>query len=108
MSDISYIFVQSARKGIWADEIIPIEVQGTVISTDDTIRKGTTLDSLSKLKPVFEWGDSRTTAGNASGLGDGGAVCILTTRRNAEESGMPIIGKYVASTFVGTHLYHRV
>lgn len=75
---------------------------------DDTIRKGTTFDSLSKLKPVFEWGDSRTTAGNASGLGDGGAVCILTTRKNAEESGMPILGKYVTSTFVGMCVYCRL
>ena len=50
---------------------------------DDTIRPGVTLESLSKLKPVFDWGERLTTAGNASGVGDGAAICIMTTRENA-------------------------
>ena len=68
---------------------------------DDTVREGVTLESLAKLKPAFEWEDRRTTAGNASGVGDGAALCILTTRQHAHTLGLPIIGKYVASTFVG-------
>lgn len=61
-----------------------------------------TLESLAKLKPVFpDWGNSTTTAGNASGVGDGAAICILTTRSNAEQKGMEVLGKFVASTFVG-------
>ncbi len=87
--------------GTFADEIIPVEIQGKVISVDDTIRKGNTLESLSKLKPAFEWGDRRTTAGNASGVGDGAAICILTQRRFAEAEGMEILGKFVGSAFVG-------
>lgn len=60
------------------------------------------MESLAKLKPVFpDWGNSTTTAGNASGIGDGAAICILTTRSNAERNGMEILGKWVASTFVG-------
>ena len=60
-----------------------------------------TLESLAGLKPAFEWGDKRSTAGNSAGVGDGAAICILTTRERAEAEGFDILGKYLASTFVG-------
>lgn len=92
----------ASDKGIFAEEILPIEVRGTVISVDDTIRRDVTVESLAKLKPVFpDWGVAATTAGNASGVGDGAAICILTTRERAEREGMEILGKWVATTFVG-------
>jgi acetyl-CoA acyltransferase 1 len=94
--------LQSIAAGIFADEILPIEIRGTVISVDDTVRPGVTAASLAALKPVFpDWGVGTTTAGNASGVGDGAALCILTTRRNAEAQGMEILGKWVASAVVG-------
>ncbi|KAJ7925827.1 3-ketoacyl-CoA thiolase [Mycena leptocephala] len=93
---------ESQAKGIFADEIIPIELNGAVVSVDDTIRPGVTAESLSSLKPVFpNWGEASTTAGNASGVGDGAAICILTTRERAEKEGMDILGKWVASSVVG-------
>jgi len=71
---------------------------------DDTIRQGVTLDGLQALKPVFpEWGSASTTAGNASGVGDGAGICILSSRARAEKEGMEIVGKYVASTVVGLY-----
>lgn len=85
---------------------MPVELRGTIISVDDTIRKGTTAEGLSKLKPAFPaWGEASSTGGNSSGLGDGAALCILTTRKRAEKEGMEIIGKYVATSFVGTSPY---
>ena len=61
-----------------------------------------TLEGLSALKPAFpNWGESTTTAGNASGVGDGAALCILTTRAEANRNGLEIIGKYVTSAVVG-------
>jgi len=93
---------QALSKGIFADEILPIEVRGKVVSVDDTIRPGVTLEKLATLKPAFpQWEPSTTTAGNASGIGDGAGICILTTRVNAEKQGMPILGKWVGSTVVG-------
>ncbi|KAF7791823.1 hypothetical protein EIP86_002847 [Pleurotus ostreatoroseus] len=92
---------RASDSGIFAEEIIPIELRGSVVSVDDTIRKGVTAESLSKLKPAFEWGKQSTTAGNASGVGDGAGICILTTRERADAEGWGILGKYVASTFVG-------
>ncbi len=95
------MLLQASESGIFAEEIIPIELHGNVVSVDDTIRKGVTFESLSKLKPAFEWGNQSTTAGNASGVGDGAGICILTTREKAHAEGWEILGKYITSTFVG-------
>jgi len=98
----AYLSHSRASNGIFADEIIPIEIRGRVISKDDTIRPGVTLEGLASLKPVFpNWGESTTTAGNASGVGDGAGLCILTRRSKAEKLGMEIIGRYVTSAVVG-------
>ncbi|KAK0465137.1 3-ketoacyl-CoA thiolase [Desarmillaria tabescens] len=93
---------ESIVKGIFRDEIIPVSIRGNIISTDDTVRPGVTLESLSGLKSVFpNWGEASTTAGNASGVGDGAALCIMTTRANAEQEGMDIVAKWVGSAIVG-------
>ncbi|EJD03926.1 thiolase [Fomitiporia mediterranea MF3/22] len=93
---------EAQKAGIFKDKIIPIEIGGKQIHEDDTIRPGVTAESLAGLKPVFpDWGSGVTTAGNASGIGDGAALCILTTRERAEKEGMEILGKWVASSVVG-------
>lgn len=77
-------------------------LRGQTLSADDTIRPGVTLESLAALKPAFpQWDPSTTTAGNASGIGDGAGLCILTTRARAEREGMDVIGRYVSSVVVG-------
>ncbi|KAJ7254071.1 3-ketoacyl-CoA thiolase [Mycena haematopus] len=93
---------EAQTKGIFADEIIPLELKGTIVSVDDTIRPGVSAQSLASLKPVWpDWGQGTTTAGNASGTGDGAAICILTTRARAEQEGMKVLGKWVSSVVVG-------
>ncbi|TFK57253.1 3-ketoacyl-CoA thiolase [Heliocybe sulcata] len=93
---------KAVAQGIFSEEIIPIELKGAVVSVDDTVRPGVSMESLYKLKPVFpDWGEASTTAGNASGVGDGAALCIMTTRSRAEKQGLPILGKWVTSIVVG-------
>lgn len=93
---------QALKNGILSDEIIPIELRGKTITQDDTIRPGVSRESLASLKPVFaDWGVAATTAGNASGIGDGAGIVILTTRENAQKEGLPILGKWVGSSVVG-------
>lgn len=99
---------QAIEAGRFASEIIPIEIDGRIISADDTVRHGVTVPSLSALKPVFpQWGpgenigEATTTAGNASGVGDGAAICILTTRSRAQREGWDVLGKWVWSSLVG-------
>ena len=95
--------------GIFAEEILPVETGGSIISADDTIRPGVSHESLSALKPVFpNWGEASTTAGNASGVGDGAAICILTTRERALADGMEVVGKWVGSALVGKSFINLV
>lgn len=74
-------------KGLFNDEIIAV---GNV-KHDDGIRPQTTVQTLNKLKPVFDQHGS-TTAGNASQLTDGAAAVLLMTREQAIKRGLPILG----------------
>ncbi|KAI0322720.1 3-ketoacyl-CoA thiolase [Amylostereum chailletii] len=98
---------KSIASGIFADEIVPLEFRGNLVSVDDTVRSGVTAEGLAALKPAFpNWGESLTTAGNASGVGDGAAVCVLTTRARAKKEGMEIIAKWIGSSVVGVDPKH--
>lgn len=94
---------RSQSEGIFADEILPITLaDGKRITKDDTPRPGVTREGLAKLKPVFaQWGNGTTTAGNASGVGDGAGVCVMTTRAKAEKEGWDIVGRWLGAAVVG-------
>lgn len=82
-------------------EILPIKTKDNkLITIDDIIRPNTTIESLSKLKPVFK-SNGTTTAGNSSPLSDGGALCLLMSRKKAVEYKLPILGKIIAYSVVG-------
>ncbi|KAI5889004.1 thiolase [Schizophyllum commune H4-8] len=88
--------------GLFQHEIIPVEIRGQTISVDDTIRPGVTLDSLAALRPAFpDWGAASTTAGNASGVGDGAGLVVMMRRDRAAREGFPVVGKWVGSAVVG-------
>jgi acetyl-CoA C-acetyltransferase len=83
---------EAAQKaGRFKDEIVPIEVssrKGTVsFDTDEYIRAGTTVETLSELKPAFSK-DGTVTAGNASGINDGAAAVMMMSSRRAQELGL--------------------
>ena len=89
-------------RGLFQHEILPVEIRGQTISVDDTIRAGVTLDSLAALRPAFpDWGAASTTAGNASGVGDGAGLVVMMRRDRAESEGFPVVGKWVGSAVVG-------
>ena len=107
----SYQKAEAAQKaGLFDAEIYPLTVKVTdpktgnetsvTVKKDDGVRPGTTVESLSKLKPAFSK-DGTTHAGNASQVSDGAAAVILARRSVAEKHGLPIIGKFVAGTVVG-------
>jgi acetyl-CoA C-acetyltransferase len=82
--------------GKFADELVPVTVPGTrstpdvVVDTDEHARPDTTLEQLAALRPVRLKIDpeSTVTAGNASGQNDGAAMCVVTTREEAEKRGL--------------------
>ncbi|NOY44453.1 MAG: thiolase family protein [Deltaproteobacteria bacterium] len=92
------------RAGRFGDEIVPVRVPGrkgeTVVDTDEHPRFGLTLEDLAKLPPAFKEGGT-VTAGNSSGLNDGAAAAVITSRARARALGLPILGRVVAQTSAG-------
>lgn len=86
----------ATNRGFFAEEITPIEVfdkkskQMVSITTDEAIRPTTTVEGLSELRASFKK-DGIVTAGNSSGINDGAAAVLLTTRELAESLGTPIL-----------------
>ena len=83
---------EAAQKaGKFKDEIVPVELvskKGTVVfDNDEFIKAGTTVDSLSGLRPAFDK-TGTVTAGNASGLNDGAAAVLMMSARKAAELGL--------------------
>ena len=87
---------QAQQNGAFDKEITPIEIpnkktkQMVIIDKDESIRPETTVESLSALRPVFKT-DGVVTAGNSSGINDGAAALILTTREVANTLNLPIL-----------------
>lgn len=72
------------------------------ISKDDGIRGDTTSVALGKIRKAFpQWGNSTTTGGNASQITDGVAAVLLMKRSKAEQLGLDILGKHVATAVAG-------
>ncbi len=82
--------------GRFADEIVPVTIPGrrgrpdTVVGVDEHARPDTTLEKLASLRPIrgATDPDATVTAGNASGQNDGAAMCVVTTRAEAERRGL--------------------
>jgi acetyl-CoA C-acetyltransferase len=89
---------EAAQKaGKFRDEIIPVPIpqrKGDPIAfaADEFIKAGTTLESVSGLKPAFAK-DGSVTAANASGINDGGAAVLVMTAAKARELGLKPLAK---------------
>jgi acetyl-CoA C-acetyltransferase len=92
--------------GRLAEEIVPITVskkikdkdgsvtgeESVTLDRDEGMRPGTTLESISGLKPVYEGGT--VTAGNASQLSDGASVCVVMSAKEAARRGLTPLGAF--------------
>jgi acetyl-CoA C-acetyltransferase len=83
--------VAARQKGRFKEEILPLPVKtrkGEISFADDEYPKpDTTLDKLSALRPAFKAGGT-VTAGNASGMNDGGAAVLMMSREKARQLGL--------------------
>jgi len=84
----------ATAQGVFRDEILPIEIPSpkkgappAVFDADESVRPGTTVDVLSRLKPAFKEGGT-VTAGNAPGVSDGAAALVLMSAHRARELGL--------------------
>lgn len=85
-------------EGKFDSEIVPVEIQGrrgvTVVDTDESPRRDTTVEALAKLRPAFPKDAPEgieelvVTAGNAPGLNDGAAALVVTSQAFAEAHGL--------------------
>ncbi|HEX9032081.1 MAG TPA: acetyl-CoA C-acetyltransferase [Streptosporangiaceae bacterium] len=87
--------------GFWARDITPATLpDGTVVSTDDGPRPGTTLEKTATLQPVFR-PDGTVTAGNCCPLNDGAAAVIVMSDRRAAELGLTPLARIVSTGVTG-------
>ena len=92
-------------KGFFSKEIVAVEIpqrkgDAVVIDTDEHPRASTTLEGLSKLKPVVK-ADGTVTAGNASGINDGAAALLIASDDAVQAYNLKPRAKILASTAVG-------
>jgi acetyl-CoA C-acetyltransferase len=96
---------EAAKKaGKFKDEITPVTITtrkgDVVVSDDEYIREGATLDSVAKLRPAFQK-DGTVTAGNASGINDGAAAVVLMTAEEAKKRGIEPLARIVSWAHAG-------
>jgi acetyl-CoA C-acetyltransferase len=92
---------EAINSGFFAREIAAVTLpDGSMVSTDDGPRAGTTYEKISQLKPVFR-PNGTVTAGNACPLNDGAAAVIITSATKAKELGLPPLARIVATGVTG-------
>jgi acetyl-CoA acyltransferase len=94
------------QNGIFAEEIVKVEMADkkgniTVFEKDEFIKGNTSLEILSKLKPIYKNESSTVTAGNASGLNDGAAAMLITSEEAIKNYHFIPKARIVASAVVG-------
>jgi acetyl-CoA acetyltransferase family protein len=92
------------RHGRFAGEVVP--VPGADLDRDESVREGTSLDALARLRPVFRR-DGTVTAGNASPMNDGAAALLLASEQAAGRLGRDPLARVAsrAVSAVEPHLY---
>ena len=92
------------QAGRFNDEIVPVTIKGrkgdTIVDTDEHPRHGTTVESLSGLRPAFDK-EGSVTAGNASGLNDGAAAAVLMSAAAAADRGITPLARIVSWATAG-------
>ena len=95
---------RASAEGRFKEEITPVELKSrkgvTVVDADDHLRPDTTLEGLAKLPAAFSK-DGMVTAGNASGIVDGGAALMLASSKAVKDRGLVPLARLVAWAAVG-------
>ena len=104
---ISHInYGKSWNAGKYKDEIMPLTIpqknaEPRILEIDEQYRPDTTLEKLSRLKPVY--GTRAITAGNAPGMNDGATAILVMSRSRADELGLEPLAIVVAQVSIAIH-----
>ncbi len=98
-------WVRANAAGFFKHEIVPVSIpqkkgEARIFDTDEHPRPDTTLEALSKLKPIAK-PNGTVTAGNASGVNDGACALIIASKTAASKFALTPIARIVATTVVG-------
>jgi len=96
---------EATASGRFKDEVMTVVVPPSyenVVETDNLVRADTTLEALSKLRPVFDRKYGTITAGNASPLTDGASAVLLMSEEKAKELGLKPIGFIKSYAYAAT------
>ncbi len=96
---------KAITEGSFKEEIVPIQIkqrrkEDKIFDTDEYPRFGATAEALAKLRPAFSR-DGSVTAGNASGINDGGAAVLVASKEKMEALNPPSAFKIVGSQSAG-------
>jgi acetyl-CoA acyltransferase len=91
--------------GILSEEIVPVGIpqrrgDDVIVAEDEHPRSGSTIEALTKLKPIVN-AEGSITAGNASGINDGAAALLIASEATAQEQGLEPMARIVAWSVAG-------
>lgn len=97
-------YFAALQKGVWKDEIVPVEIDGEkgskkIVDTDEHPRKSS-LEKLASLKPAFAK-DGSVTAGNSSGINDGAAAILLASEDAVKKYNLKPLAKLISMAVAG-------
>ena len=98
-------------EGRYAKEVIPVEIPANrreparTFEHDECYRADISLEKLARLPLAYEGGRT-VTAGNASGITDGAAALLVTSRKKAAELGLAPLASLVGYCFTGVQPEH--
>ena len=87
-------------RGAFEEQIVPVATDSGKVTTDEGIRRGTTVEKLAGLKPAFQ-DDGVIHAGSSSQISDGAAALLVTTAERARELGLTPLVRYRAGAVTG-------
>lgn len=87
-------------KGYFSREIVPVKIDGKEVTQDEGIRRDTSIEKLSQLKPAFT-PDGAHTAGNSSQISDGASALILMSEKAVKEYKVEPIARVLGYSWVG-------
>lgn len=97
--------IAAMDSGKFAAEILPVPIpqkkaDPILVTTDERPRRDTTIETLSRLKPVFRQGGT-VTAGNSSGMNDGAAALLVMSEEKAASLGLKPMARIISSAAAG-------
>ncbi|MBW2557459.1 MAG: acetyl-CoA C-acetyltransferase [Deltaproteobacteria bacterium] len=100
---------EAVEKGTFVEEIVPVASQdrrkGPIIIDTDEGPRFTSMELLSKMNPAFQK-EGYATAGNSAIISDGASALVVTSRKTAQERGLPVLAKIYAYGAAGIKLEH--